>query len=235
MGFSGNGFTGFIGVAITIPDEVGCVTGRSTGTASASVTLGAPIGVQAGHTMVACVSGGHYAGTDGGTYTLTPPSGWSTVYADPSGLEILSNLYTKIADAADEAQTSSYTWTFTHTGGFLSGIVASHLSWRPRFGTTLGNASAVHNNSPSIASPGGRWQFSYIVQRTRNGFAQPIPDPVVTSEASLLCENVTGTSGGYRAGNLRAYASKDVSPITGAYLGETGDHPRYGMVVAAVS
>lgn len=223
---------GFISPWFTIPDVVLARIARFTDGASTTVTLAPPSGVQVGDTMVACVSAGTYAGS-GGVFTLTPAAGWTSVHED-TGAPILTNLYTKIADAADEAQTVSYTWVFAHTGDGLSGMVVVHLSWEPKYGTTLTAGTVDHTLTPSVAAPGTRWQFSYIAQRTASAFAQSPPDPIVTSTASLLYDGYATGSASYRAGNLRVYGSRNVSPITGAYPVTPAD-PAQGLVVAAVS
>lgn len=228
-GFTGKGFVGFIGCAPAFPTGHSCASNYNSGGATVTVTLGAPASVSLGDQMVACAGAGSYVG--GTPWTLVPPSGWSTLYTTSETVDaVFTNLYAKTADQNDVDGLSSYTWTMTVAGG-LAGMAVTHVSWPKRYGTTVSGASHDGTSTPSLSSPGGRWQLAFIYQRTANNFEQPNPDPVVTSAATLWCENL-GTA---RPGNLRVYASDNVSPITGAYLTGGIDNPRQGLVVAAVS
>lgn len=232
MSGTGLSFTGCIGVGLVMPDVV--YVSKNDGTVSGgglTVTLGPPADIKVGYPMVACVEAGAFGG-GAGPYTFTPDADWTPVYEDPtSGFDhqIIANLYTKTADAADEAGTSSYSWTVS-TPSTQAGMSIAIVGWRPVYGTTVSNPAVTHSLTPSIASPGGTWQFAFITQRTASGFVQPTPDPYVTSPASLFAEVL----GGYRSGRLRAYGSNNVSPITGSY--STGDaFPRQALLVAAIS
>jgi len=85
-------------------------------------------------------------------------------------------------------------------------------------------------NGTSISSPaGGTWDFVFASQRTENTFAQPDPEPVVTSTATLL----HFMDGNYRTGEIRSYASAKVDPITATF--STMDNTRNGLCAVAVS
>lgn len=94
---------------------------------------------------------------------------------------------------------------------------------------SVGNATYVGNGG-SISSPaGGTWDFVFASQRTENAFAQPDPEPVVTSAATLL----HFMDGNARTGEIRSYASAKVDPITATY--SSMDHTRNGLCAVAVS
>lgn len=234
MGFTGRGFVGFIGYAPSVPTVHDCVKIKlAAGGATATVSLTAPAGVSVGDVIVASVGAGSYI--NGDPWTFTPDAAWTPIYVtDLSARTVLTNLYTKIATAADVTQSVSYTWSITVTGG-LAGITVIHTSWPQRFGTVLSSPAMTESRTPSLASPGGDFQFSFIYERSASNFAQPAPNPVVTSDATLLCEHITAGSDSYRAGQMRVYASSRVSPITGDYLTGGIDFPQQGLVVAAVT
>lgn len=232
MSGTGVTFTGCIGCGgAQFPTAILSRTSFEAGGATVTRTLAAPAGIKVGQLMLTCVSAGSYAG--GSPWTFTPDPAWTAVYADPTfggGEVIVSHLYSKIADAADEAGTSSYSWSLNVPGG-LAGMAVAVVGWERQFGTTISTASANHTLSPSVASPGGDWQFAFVTQRTASNFVQPEPDPVVTSTATLLVSRF----GSYRPGAMRVYASNNVSPITGAYLQGGIDFPRQALVVASIT
>lgn len=234
MGGAGVCFTGCIGVGRSIPDVFYFVDGRLFADGDETVTLGAPVGILAGNPMLACVAGGPYPTST--VYTLTPDPAWTPLYEDTDNtLEVFTNLYYKVADASDAAGTSSYSWRL-QTPGVLAGINVVHAGWREKFGATASGASVDHSATPSISSPGGRWQFGYIYQRSSSAFLQPTPDPVITStEAELIHTSMGSGPEVHRAGTMRLYAIDHASPIVGAYQTGGISGSRTGMVVAAMS
>ena len=233
-------FVGCIGVGSVslIPTPMIASARDDNSGATSTLVLSPPAGVQVGDVMVACYGGGAYSG-GGGPYTFTPDPSWTPIYNlnDSTTHQVITNLFYKIANAADAAGTSSYSWTLTT--GTIAGHALTYLAWPSRHGDTFGGTAATYTDPPaSLTSPGGRWQLVLIYQRTASAFGQPDPNPVVTSAgATLLHANthVVGSTNNARAGVLRMYASERVSPITGAYLTGGINFPRQGMVVAAVS
>lgn len=212
----------------------------------AIISFPSPVGIKAGHAMIACLGLGTYGG-EGLPYTLSTDPNWTPVHEDPltgaGGVGLMMNLYTKIADDVDEVQGRTYTFTFDSTSGALPGYAASCVAWPPRYGTTITSGAATHTTNPvpplPIASPGGDWQVAFVYHRTSSPFIKLPPNPVVTSAgAVLLCENVdmTGSADGARSGNMRIYASQGSDPIVGEFL-EKDDttRTRAGLVVAAVT
>lgn len=233
MSGTGLTFTGVIGVGQLWPDVIYASTNSGVvfgGTLD--VAVGPPVGIRAGDAMVACVEGGGFGG-GGGPYTLVTDPAWTAVYEDPSSgsdHQIIANLYTKTAGADDEAGTSSYTWSIT-APSTQAGMAVALIGWRRQFGTVVSNPSVGYGGAAgSTSSPGGLWQFAYATQRTASGFAEPAPDPVITSTATLFAE----AGSGYRSGIIRAYRSHDVDPITASYAGGF-DHSRQALVAAAIS
>lgn len=219
---------GFIAPGYGPPTEHGCTAGRGSGLYSASAVIGPPIGVEVGDPMVACVGAG---ATSTGPAVLTPDPAWTAVYTNPTST-ISPGLFTKIADQDDADGVASYSWVVD--GPELVGLTVIHLSWPRKFGATLSDPVASASLTPSVSSPGGRWQLVFIYQRTNSTFAGDAPEPAVTSTAELLCESVQSGTGGARAGNMRVYASDDVSPITGAYATSVSS-PYQALVAAAVN
>lgn len=80
-------------------------------------------------------------------------------------------------------------------------------------------ALAVGGESASIPSPTDDrvWDFVFVTQRTENGLAQPDPEPVVTSPATLL----HFADGNYRTGEIRSYDTIGVG-VTDAGAGGAG-------------
>lgn len=235
----GNPFVGSIAVAGPPfpPTPIIASTLAVTSGAIVTATLPPPSGIRAGMPMAACVSAGAYAQFAPNTYGFTADPAWTPVYEDPTnGFNhwIIPNLYTKIADDDDEAGTASYSWT-VDAGGALGGMAVAILCWPTKFGTTVSGGSADYTLTPSIATAGGAWQLAFITQRTHRAGVVNEPDPVLTSAATLLVDDFSGTgSTTYRAGTMRVYASQKVSPVTGAYLIGVNDGHQ-AMVVATVS
>lgn len=226
---------GFIAPGLGVPPIIAS-TESQTGGSIVTATLGAPTGIQAGMPMVACVSAGAYAQFGPITYGYIPDPAWTPVYEEAdNGLTnwIIPNLYSKIADADDEAGTASYSWT-VNAGESLGGIAVAILGWPARYGATISNPAADYTTLPSLASPGGIWQLTFITQRTSAATPEADPDPQVTSAATLLVDKFSPGTDAYRAGQIRVYGSPKVSPITGAYPSPPANN-RQAMVTAAVS
>lgn len=97
---------------------------------------------------------------------------------------------------------------------------------------TVGNVSGTSGGgtSLSVSAPGGSraWDLVVATQRTVSNFAQPEPEPLVTSAATLLATSV----GDARGGEHRFYASSLVSPVTASY--SSMDDIRAGLVAVGI-
>lgn len=231
----GNSFVGCIGVSGALAPTADDITFRNSADtasgATVSRTFNAPAGMLAGDLMVACVSTGTLGGGD--EYVVTAPAGWTALYEDPFGVGIATNLYSKIADASDEIEATSYTWEMTSLGGGQAGMRLIIVGWSSEFGRTIGNASVTHTRpNASIASPGGEWQLVFMSQRTASLFPQPEPDMSLTSTPANV---LIVPAGNARSGASGVWASDNASPITGEFPRTDISFPRQGMVVAAVS
>lgn len=90
-------------------------TDASTTGNSLNLTLGPPASVVAGELMVACISYQFDAGSTAND-SITWDTGWTEVSARDASIRGRGAVATKIADAADEAGSSSYTHNITVTG-----------------------------------------------------------------------------------------------------------------------
>lgn len=224
--------------ALSAPKTVKVQTYADSGGSSTGNTFVPPVGMSVGDVMVACVEGGTYSAGSG--WTLHKPVNWTIVHEqlvlrDSEGTVhggdwIGLGMYSKIADAADVARTTSYYFGFSASGS-LSGTAIAYLSWPAQNGNVLSNGNA-DSYDLSVPSPGGDWQLAFVTERTSSRFAQPTPNPVITSTPHNL---LVDRFGSYRSGAMRVYAMKPgADPITGALLQGGIDFNRAGVVAASV-
>jgi len=209
---------------IVPPETAGLVWAAESGGATTTINVNTPTGMSVGDPMVACYGAGSYVG--GSPWSVGYNAAWTPLYQNPESDGVFTHMFFKLADETDVVG-RSYAWSMTVPGG-LAGLAVAHVSWRRQHGVTVSNAGP--RGVSSVPSPGGDWQLAFIYERTASNYAQPTPNPVITSPATLL-----GGGGSYRAGVLRVYISDNEDPITGAYLQGGIDFPRRGLVAAAVS
>ncbi len=102
----------FESIPITSITQVGSQTSNDTsGVDQTSITVNKPLGVAAGHLLLAAIVSN--------SADATPPSGW-TEFVD-AGSQLRNQLYWKIATASEPA---SYTWTFSGARPILGSITA---------------------------------------------------------------------------------------------------------------
>lgn len=163
-----------IGGAAPIPTAVNYVTVGLSSTGSMVLTHGVPVQTVAGDVMILSLSGYSNEGLQGGGGSITVDPNWTHVVTLNNRRKTL-RLYTKTADAADEAGTSSYSWTYT-ADGVTGRIIVTTVP--QSYGTTVSAAvtSSGTSGSPSTgavgpavnlsaSAPAGSWLYAVMISK----------------------------------------------------------------------
>jgi chitodextrinase len=118
---------------------VGAATATS---ATTSVSVAAPAGVQAGDVLVAAVS-------VRGSTTITAPSGWTRVRLDAQGTTMVQGIYTKVASGSDASA-----WTVSRAYGTVVQVLAYRGvdTTAPVVASGAALSTTTTITSPSVAS-----------------------------------------------------------------------------------
>lgn len=126
---------------------------RDQGGEAFTLTHPAPSGTKVGDTMVVTLTGYSLDGAQGTDGSITPDPAWTVVtqQIDPVGPRNQFHVYKKVADAADEAGTSSYSWGFTAGSTATRGHITC-FTIPQQNGRNLGAASADTKRDASTYS-----------------------------------------------------------------------------------
>ncbi len=230
MGFTGKGFVGFIGVSKVVPPETLEYLGQGA-QGGVNLTHTAPTGTMAGDRMMCSLSGYSLTGAQGVDGTVTPAAGWTEVANLAATTERQTfRLYTKIADANDEAGTSSYSWVMSAGGAAYGAFLCSTIPQANGTTITPATSDAGLKESFSAGSPGGVWLFAALMGKHYRTGGLGIASPVVTNPEAVLGASYSSND---EYGKHRHYLLPAPTTVTGTT--GTSDYPYGGLIVVGVS